>query len=308
MERLHEFRLFYNHTVHPELLRMERKRKSLLTLLAVSSLLLVLVLIIQIKVRIVVITLLLLILIGFYIAYLVYKIREFKITFKPNVVNLILDFIDDDINYGKLSYDAKKSLSKKEFLRSELFATDAPYYIGEDYISGSYREMTFELCELDVKEYSKVRNRLNYIFKGVFFKGVYAEKNKVGRIIILPRDYEQYQSRTLKAFYATGGKPLPSFVMRAFEETFITLASKNADVERVLSRDMQKALLKFRENTDKEIYVSFIDNTVYIAVTEPKDILEPEVFLSNVSFELVRDFFEDLQLLLSALEDLDVNN
>lgn len=308
MERLHDFRLFYNHTIHPELLRMERKRKSLLTLLAVSSLLLIVVLIIQIKVRIVVITLLLLILIGFYIAYLVYKIREFKVTFKPNIVNLILDFIDDDINYGKLSYDAKKSLSKKDFFKSELFATDAPYYIGEDYIKGSYREMTFELCELDVKEYSKVRNRLNYIFKGVFFKGVYAEKNKVGRIIILPRDYQQYQARTVKAFYATGGKTLDGYLMRPFEDTFITLMSKGADAERVLSRDMQKALLNFRTATDKEIYVSFINNNVYIAVTEPKDILEPEIFLSNVSFELIRDFFEDLQLLLSALEDLDVNN
>ena len=46
---------------------------------------------------------------------------------------------------------------------------------------------------------------------------------------------------------------------------------------------------------------------MFLAVTEPKDLLEPNVFQSNVSFELVREFFEDLQLLLSVLEDMDVN-
>ena len=307
MERLHEFRLFYNHTLHPELLRMERKRKRLLSLLALSCIFLLLVFALQFYIHILAVTLILLILVGFYIAYLVYKIREFKITFKPNIVRLILDFIDDDINYGTLSYEADKKIPKKDFLKSELFATDAPYYEGEDFIKGSYRELQFELCELNVKEYSKVRNRLNYIFKGIFLQGVYAEK-KNDRIIVLPRDYQQYQARTVKTFYAKGGKLVNDVLKRSFDETFITLASKGTNIEQVLSHEMQLALMNYREETEKEIYVSFIKNKVYVAVTEPKDILEPELFYSNVSFELVREFFEELQLLFSILEDLDVNN
>jgi len=307
MERLQDFRLFYNHTIHPELLRMERRRKRLLALLFLSSVFLILVFVLQFYVHILAITLLLLILIGFYIAYLVYKMREFKITFKPNIMNLIMDFIDDEVNYGTLTYTSKKKIPKTEFFKSELFATAAPFYEGEDYIEGSYRELTFELCELHVREMSKVRNRLNYIFKGVFLRGVYGDKNIKGRIIVLPRDYQQYQSRTVKAFYNKGGKRVDD-VSRKFSKTFITLASRGAQVERILSWDMQNALLNYRERTQKEIYVSFIDNKVYVAVTEPKDILEPEIFRSNVSFELVREFFEDLQLLFSVLEDLDVNN
>ena len=287
---------------------MERKRRNLLSLLALSSVFLVGVFILQLYVHILAVTLILLILIGFYIAYLLYKIREFKITFKPNVVRLILDFIDDEVNYGTLSYEAKNKIPKSTFLHSELFATDAPYYEGEDFIKGTYRELSFELCELNVKEFSKVRNRLNYIFKGIFLEGTYPDKSAKGRIIILPRDYQQYQARTVKVFYANGGKRVDGVLKRAFDQTFITLASRGANVEEVLSHDMQQALLDYRTKTEKEIYVSFINNKVYVAVTEPKDILEPEVFRSNVSFELVRDFFEELQLLFSVLEDLDVNN
>lgn len=307
MERLQDFRLFYNHTIHPELLRMERRRKRLLTLLTLSSIFLILVLILQFYVHILAITLILLTLIGFYIAYLLYKMREFKVTFKPNIMNLILDFIDDEVNYGTLTYTAKKKIPKKDFLNSELFATPAPYYEGEDHIKGSYRELVFELCELHVREFSKVRNRLNYIFKGVFLIGTYGDKNTKGRIIVLPKDFQQYQSRTVKTFYANGGKRVDD-LSRKFSKTFITLASREAPIKQTLTWDMQQALLNYRTRTGKEIYVSFINNKVYIAVTEPKDLLEPEIFRSNVSFELVREFFEDLQLLFSVLEDLDVNN
>jgi len=309
MQRLHEFRLFYNHTIHPELLRMERKRKRLLLLLFVSILFLIGVTILDIYVDILVVTLFFLIFIAFYIAFILYRIRQFVITFKPNIVNLILDFIDDEVNYGTLTYDAKKKISKETFLSSCIFATEAPFYKGEDFIRGSYREMTFELCELNVREYSKVRNRTNYIFKGVFFQGNFNSKahSGKGKIVILPQEFSQYQSRTIKAFNRIGGRNADDIVSRKFREAFIVMANKSANVNNILSYDMQNAILNYRAQTEKEIYVSFIGSKMFIAVTEPKDLLEPHVFQSNVSFELVREFFEDLQLLLSVLEDLDVN-
>ncbi|MEM6319261.1 MAG: DUF3137 domain-containing protein [Bacteroidota bacterium] len=309
MQRLHEFRLFYNHTIHPELQRMERKRKRLLLLLSLSILLLIGLTILDIYVDILVITLFFLIFIGFYITFIFYRIRQFVITFKPNIVDLILDFIDDDINYGTLTYKAKEKIPKSTFLKSQLFATDAAYYKGEDYIQGSYREMAFELCELNVREYSKVRNRLNYIFKGVFFIGHFnsqAHKGK-GKIVILPREFSQYQSRTIKEFNRIGGRNAEDIVTRKFRDAFIVMANRRANINNILSLDMQQSILDYREKTQKEIYVSFISNQMFIAVTEPKDLLEPHIFQSNVSFELVREFFEDLQMLFSVLEDLDVN-
>ncbi|MFK7980571.1 MAG: DUF3137 domain-containing protein [Saprospiraceae bacterium] len=309
MQRLHEFRLFYNHTIHPELLRMERKRKRLLLLLFGSIIFLIGVTILDIYVDILVVTLFFLVFIIFYISFILYQIRQFVITFKPNIVNLILDFIDNEINYGKMTYEPKKLIPKSTFLSSLIFATPAPFYKGEDFIQGSYREMTFELCELNVREYSKVRNKSNYIFKGVFFQGNFNSKahSPKSKIIALPREFSQYQSRTIKELNRIGCRIAEDIVSRNFRETFIIMASKNANVNHILSNEMQKAILNYKEKTAKEIYVSFIGSQMFIAVTEPKDLLEPHIFQSNVSFELVREFFEDLQLLLSVLEDLDVN-
>ena len=70
---------------------------------------------------------------------------------------------------------------------------------------------------------------------------------------------------------------------------------------------MQNAIVEYRQRADKEIYISFLDADFYIAITEPRDLLEPSIFSSNVSFELVKVFYEDLQLLFSIVEDFDKN-
>jgi len=306
-QRLDQFRIYYNHTLYPELLRMEKKRRRLLALLFFSGILSPAMLWLMIYIGIPAISLFLLIPIGFYILYLLYRIRQFRTTFKPHVIDLLLDFIDDGPNYGTLNYEPKKKVSKKKFMASQLFASKAYDYQGEDYISGRVGELEFELSELSVRELSKVRNRLNYVFKGVFLYSRFFNSIN-GSIIVLPRKFKQYLSRSMKAATISGAELLEEgSLSEPFEKAFMTYASPSAPVVALLSDKMQQTIVDFRTRTGKEIYVSFIKSDIYIAVTEPKDMLEPYIFQSNVSFELVREFFEDIDLLIGIVEDFDKN-
>ncbi len=307
MQSLDQFRIYYNHTIHPELLRLERKRRQLLLLLLFSFFLLIGIVILEIYLNILIVTLFLMLPIGLYITFLLYRIQKFRIDFKPKIVNLILDFIDDGLNHGRFDYDPKKFIPKKDFLSSRILATDAPYYEGEDYIKGKIGEVDFELCELNVREYSKVRNRLNYVFRGVFLHASFKQHMR-GALIILPREFKQYLSRSIKAFTSKGGRSVDEMIMPDFREIFMVYATKEVDTTKLLSKDMQQAILEYKIKTDKEIYLSFVRNQFYIGVTEPKDILEPFIFTSNVSFDLVREFFEDIQLLISIVEDFDAHH
>lgn len=307
MKRLDEFRIFYNQTIHPELRRLERKRRRLLLLLFASIILLIAILFLQFYLNILVLSLFLMLPFGFYITFVLYQIQRFKTTFKPHVVNLILDFIDDGLNFGTLTYNSKRFIPKSRFLASKIFKTAAPQYVGEDYISGKIGELDFEMCELEVKEFSKVRNRLNYVFKGVFLHTSFNRPAR-GEIIILPEKFKQYLSRTIKAFDGIGGVDVSELMTERFSASFMSFATREANVSGVLSVDMQNALVNYRITSGKEIYVSFIGKDIYIGITEPKDILEPYIFSSNVSFELVREFFEDIYILLSIIEDIDKND
>ncbi|MEM9820494.1 MAG: DUF3137 domain-containing protein [Bacteroidota bacterium] len=305
MQRLNEFRIFYNQTIHPELLRMERRRRRLLLLFAFTFVLLLAFFFLARFFNVPTITFFLLIPFGFYLTYLGYKIQQFVAMFKPNVVNLILDFIDDGLNFGTLTYNSKQFIPKKEFQRSRIFGSAAHYYNGEDYISGKIGELDFELCELKVRELSRVRNRYNYVFRGIFMKATF-NRPLQGSIIILPKKFKQYLTRSIKSFTGIGGQLLEAEIVDPrFDELFLTYATPDASPESILSDDMQRAIAAYRDRYDKEIYVSFINKDIYVGVTEPKDILEPFIFSSNVSFDLVREFFEDIQLLISIVQDFD---
>lgn len=262
---------------------------------------------IQLYLQILVLSLFLMIPVGLYLTYLVYNIQQFRSTFKPHVVNLILDFIDDDLNFGTLKYDSKRFIKKERFIASHLFATKAPFYQGEDFIFGKIGELDFEMCELNVKELSKVRNRLNYIFRGIFLQTT-SNKSLQGKIIVLPRAFKQYLSRSVKAFNQIGGDEYEGSLSEKFEENFMTFATKEANVASVLSEDMQKTIVEYREKINKEIYISFIKNDISIAITEPKDILEPYIFKSNVSYGLVSDFFEDIHTMMNIIKRFDEND
>jgi len=307
-QKLEEFRIFYNHTIHPELMRMEKKRARLLRLFFLSLLFLAALMGLSYYMDVLSVTLFLLIPIGFYMAYLAYQFRKFRETFKPNVINLVLDFMDNDVNYGTLKYDEKKFISKKEFIGSQIFGSPADQYGGEDYIEGQLGEMPFKMCELNVREFSKVRTRLNYVFRGVFMHATLNLKLS-GKVLVLPREFRQYLTRSIKNFNKMGGKSVDHHMVNEdFRETFLTYATKDSPYRSLLSPEMQEAIVDYSYKTGKDIYVSILGKEIYIAVTNDKDILEPFIFQSNVSFDLIREFFEDIQMMIMIIAEFDEKN
>ncbi len=220
-------------------------------------------------------------------------------------MNLILDFIDDGLNRGTLTYEQSRSISKEVFFDSGLFVTSGKFYKGEDYISGKVGEMDFELSELDVRHVSPVSNKLDSIFKGVFLHAVFPEKAQ-GEIKIWPRNRFQHYSRSVKAFTWQEAINVDYEIMNDwFRSQFVTYALPDTHVIGTLSDPMQEAIANYVYETGKELFMAFSDEMIYVAVSEEKDLLEPYIFRSNLSFELVREFFEDVNLLIKIIEDFD---
>jgi hypothetical protein len=301
LKRQEEFRRYYNRSIYPELARLEQKRRRLLVLLFTSVFLFTGIVVLQFYLDIFLVSLVLAIPIALYISFLLYEGRNFVATFKPRIVNLILEFMGG----GEFVYEPKNMLPKEVLRASRLFVTDAPFYEGEDYIKGKIGEVDFELCEMNVREFSPVRNRLNYVFKGVFLHAVFPRK-ATGKVLVLPARFSQYLVRTVKSFSREGGKA-DRFRNQAFNSVFNIYATEETYLGVLLSEEVQAEILAQHE-LGKEIYLSFIDGEMFVAVTEPRDILEPRIFLSNLSYELVREFYEDIDLLLNIVEDFDRNH
>jgi len=305
MRDLDEFRLYYNKTIHPELMRLDRQRRRLLRLIFFSFLALFAIFLFELYIGVLLLTLALAIPIGIYIYYLWQQVKKFRADFKPKVVDLILDFMKESINFRHMRYQANKSIPLNMFIASRIFGVRPAVYEGEDYIEGQVDEIKFQLSELNVKEFSRVRNRLNYVFRGVFLHAE-LKVSIEGSLLILPRKYRQFLTRTIKFFNQVGAKDIDGFIKNDdFREMFLTYSTINVRIGDILPEYLQEVFVDYVHRTGKEIYVSFQKRHLYIAITNPKNILEPKLFQSNVSFELIREFFEDIQTVVSLVEDFD---
>ena len=306
------FRHFYNQVIHPELLNLERRRLRLVRLLSLSALILLALGAIAIYIQVWLVTLLLLLMSGFMVVSLVFRIQTYFLEFKPRIVELILDFIDNDVNYSNMKYSPKGKIEADRFLESYIF-TRADDYSGEDLITGQVRETPFGLCELRVAEFSEVRSKLDTVFKGVFLVGDYFNLEMKGALLVLPDENLKYLSRSERAFHLKGGRRVHGQALPEFETWFNTYCTPDMRIRDILSEDFQKTILDFRKkyqdlNRKKELYFSIIGDNIYIAITQDKDLLEPSLWSSNVNFGLIKEFHDDIAMLLDLILKIDALN
>lgn len=305
MLRNDQFRIYYNHTIHPELMRMERLRLRLLRLFSLSAAILIALLFLVLYSGELSILLALTVPTFLYLGFLGFRAKKFIRTFKPRVVQLILDFISEAPNMGTLEYMPEDFISRETYFRSMLFPEIAPVYLGEDLIYGQVGEMGFQLCELRVQGFSAIHNRIETIFGGIFLHAIFPEET-TGQVVIWPRSRRKYLAKAIRNFSLEGASNCDTEILNPdFREIFMTYATEDTHVAGILSEPMQEAIVRYQQITGKDLYLSFIEQEIFVGITESRDILEPYIFRSNVSFELVRGYYQDIQLLLSIVEDFD---
>lgn len=310
----HELRIFYNHTIQPELMRMDLLRRRMLTHIALSIPLATFIIFTTLWLNAFPLTILLLLGIIWWVLWAFSQLERFRRNFKPNVIRLILDFIDNDVNFGTLHYEQNRSISRQHFMKSKLFNSATPEFVGEDYIYGKVGEMDFEMSELSVKNFSNIRNRLDDVFEGVFLHATY-KQDMGGDLIIFPRKRKPEMMRTIKAFTRQKGWEVvegknPAFsnkFIKGFSQAFVAYASKEARPELVMSEEMQKVWLDYQNLTGKELHLSFVGKDIYIALSQTGDLFEPILWRSNVSFDLILEFYTDLKLLTNIVLDIDAH-
>ncbi len=319
-ERMDKFRIYYNETIYPELVILERERRKLILLMFGALIIFLALGYLAVEAHVPALTLFLWVPVIAYGSYIGYRIGTFRDNFKPRVVDLILDFIDEgqkrqepravykdmEAARRRLRYDYKKYIPLERFQKSGIFVEPPTIYKGEDYIEGSVGSAHFEMCELDVRKLSYVRPGYEPIFRGVFFYSNF-HRALSSSVVILPKGDRQFLMSTIKGITKKGGRQVMISDPIEFNDIFLVYTNSNAPIEKMLTKQTFDAILNYQKTTDKEIYVSIVQSDIYLAVSNSKDILEPRFLSSNVRFELVKEFFEDLMLIISIIEDFDLH-
>ncbi|MGB3800165.1 MAG: DUF3137 domain-containing protein [Lewinella sp.] len=303
--RLSELRLYYNTTIRPELLRLEGLRKRILRGIALSLAGILAVIIVFLVYDLGFLILLVVVPVIFYIGSLYLRIERFRQSFKPAIMRLLLDFINELPNYRSLQYESKRPILRDRFERSGLFRPDPDSYKAEDYIRGLVGEMAFEMGEAYVQEISPASNRLQLVFSGLFVHAIFNEPTS-GRVSVWPRHKLRRLKRTVDAYVGANGRSADVEIMNeGFREIFAVYAHPGTKVAGILTPSMQEALLSFHEREKRDLYFSVHNQDLFIGLEHGYDLLEPHFFRSNVSFQLIRQFYTDIMLILGVIQDFD---
>jgi hypothetical protein len=229
----------------------------------------------------------------------------YRVDFKYMVIERIVKFIDEALVYNSSFY-----IPETIYKMSEIFKMDPDRYRGDDLVKGKMGKTEVEFSEIHSEYKTRDKNGTHWhtIFKGLFFIGDF-NKHFTCRMVVLPD--------TAERMFGHIGKMLQSWNITRddlikledveFEKFFVVYGSDQIQARYILSPGLMQRITEFRRKTGRDIYLSFQLSKVFVAIPYRKDLFEPKMFRSVLDFEPIKEYYEDLQLALGIVENLDLN-
>lgn len=312
MKTLEDLRQFYDSALMPDLQILEQKRKAVLGKLNVIFIIMacisaagIILFLTNSKlgpIPIIIAIVLCAILGGFAWGIITKDLRR---QFKYAVIEKLVNFIDTNLEYNPNGY-----ITKEQFNQSKIFHTQPNRYKGDDLVSGKIGQTRIKFSELDAKhESGSGKNRhVVTVFKGLFFIADF-NKHFLGRTVVLPDASEKVFGRFSQALQKLNvlRDELVKLEDPEFEKEFVVYGSDQIEARYILSTSLMQRILDFKAKTGQTIYLSFIGSQIYVAVSYPRDLFEPQYFKTLLDFSPIAKYFEDLQAAVGIVEDLNLN-
>lgn len=293
MDKIKEFKDFYDNSLSSALDKVEKRRKSVIfQIVLLFAVFLVALPLAMVKLLsqlddtsylLYFTPLVLLLMLLVYVAFNSLKrSTKYYNAFKYLVINKIIHYINPNLNY-----DNKYHVAKSEYLNCYMFKKESVAIEGDDHVSGKADDIKIEFSELEAKFRKKNKREQygrDYQFRGIFFVA-HCPKMFPANVVIEPRQEDggpEYQ-------YQTGNEEFDNFFQ-------VRLLSKDSDdsIKSVLTDELVANLLEFNNLFINEIRVSVVENKFYVAISHDKELFEPRLFSSNKSFDFMQIQFNDL--------------
>ncbi len=235
----------------------------------------------------------------------------YNIEFKRIVIGNMVKFLGDD-----LEYFYNQNISLFEFDNAGLFTDKINNYKGEDLIRGIIHDEKYEkemgkekgtkieFSEVDAKieETYTDDNGITYtkqipVFKGLFFRGEF-NKNFSSKLLVVPSTYKPKLQKDLSRIKLEDVE---------FQKLFCTYGSDQHEARYILSPSLMKRLVEYVKKNKKWVAISFVESSIYVAIPYGKNLFECNIKKSLLDFEEIKGYYQDLQLAVSIVEELNLN-
>ncbi len=233
--------------------------------------------------------------------------REFRGEFKNKVIREIVRYCNKDYRYSGYG-----SIKRSDFESSNIMTRRPDCYTGDDLITGESEHSVFSFSEVHSQIYvkdSKGRKSLQTQFKGLFFMADF-NKHLQFHTVIVPDLAERFlgnMGQQLQKLNFTRGD-LVQMENVDFEKLFVVYGTDQVEARYILTPKLMEKLVNYAERHELSPSLAFKGNHVYVAIPVTKDFFEPSIFSTLMDKARCEEYYEDMQLALSLIEELDLDN
>ncbi len=229
---------------------------------------------------------------------------DYRRKFKKRIFKELIARIDP-----ALLYNPSGTIPRQIFTLSGLFNTDIDYYEGNDLIKGKIGATPIEFSDIKVQKEvrdSKGRKRRNTIFAGTFIVTEF-HKQFHKPVLVYPDVAEKYFGVVGSWFQGAVNGKLVRMDSPAFEKEFKVYSDDPVEAHYLLTPVIMEKLVALRKKADAPVYLSFRLNKLFIAIENGGNWFEPTLFKSLLSIDVFKSYIENLNLILSIVEELNLN-
>ncbi len=240
---------------------------------------------------------------------LLYKFltKDYTDEFKIKVIKPLISAIDNQLNYSSSMY-----VPQRTFERSELFTATVDRLSGNDHVKGLIDGTKIEFSDLHAEQRhknSKGKESWSTIFRGLFIVAEF-NKNFIGKTVILPDSAQNTFGDLIGGWLQSknmGRDELVKMDNNEFEKEFVVYSTDQIEARYILSHSLMQRLLSFQKKSKHPVYISFIGDSIHMAIYYDKDLFEPSIFHSLLKYKIAMEYVSTLHLAIGIVDELKLN-
>ena len=235
-----------------------------------------------------------------------YFTRTYRTFFKDDIIERIIRFVDSSFEYYP-----KKHIESPLYDVSKLFTDNHNSYQGKDLVKGQIGKTKFMFSELHT-EYTGARGQdderpVDTIFKGIYFMGDF-NKDFDGYTLVIPRTGTRFFNKPAKFINDVDSRANQvKLEDPEFESMFVVYGTDQIEARYILTPGLMQRIKNYKYKTGKEIGLSFVCSYVFVAISLEDDIFEPKLYETLLDFGPIEEYYDDLMLAVSIIEELNLN-
>ncbi len=235
--------------------------------------------------------------------------KTFYSDFKAKVIERIVKYISAD-----LVYEPKNYVGSDSFERSCIFLNGIDRYTGDDMVRGKIDKTQIWFSEVKAEYKSEStdskgnrKTTWHTIFKGLFFIADFNKHFSTSTVVLPNRLGKGFMANFFNKMNLARKEKHVRLEDPDFNKHFVVYGEDQIEARYVLSTSLMERITRFKEKHPAPVYLSFVNSFLYVAIAYNKNLFEPSYFKRMTDFNIVKDYFRDIELAVSIVNDLNLN-